>query len=81
MTAGGSVALLGCSNQEEAVWGMRTDLRTASIDSDLAVCVTLQCDLPGQAAEGNKCCTTFGKVPSHVCRQGALVRVRGDASG
>lgn len=38
--------------QEEAVWGMRTDLQTAPIDSDLAVCVTLQLDLPGQAAEG-----------------------------
>lgn len=53
MTAGGSVTLLGYSNQE-AVWSLRTDLQTASIDSDLAVCVTLQCDLPGQAAEGNK---------------------------
>ena len=64
MTAGGSVALLGDSNQEVAVWCMRSDLRTASIDSDLAVCVTLQCDLAGQAAEGNKCRTTFGKVLS-----------------
>ena len=63
MTAGGSVALLGYSNQKEAVWGIRTDLRTASIDSDLAVCVTLKCDLPGQAAEGNKCRTTFWKSP------------------
>lgn len=80
MTAGGSVVLLGNSKQEVAVWGMRSDLRTASIDSDLVVCVTLQRDLPGQAAEGNKCRTTFGKVPFHVCRQGALVRVRGEVA-
>lgn len=61
MTAGGSVALLGYSNQEDAVWSMRTDLRTAFIFSDLVVCVTLQLDLPGQAAEGSKCRTNFGK--------------------
>lgn len=58
MTAGGSIALLGSSNQEEAVWATRTDLQTLPIDSDLVVCVTLKCDLPGQAAEGNKCRTT-----------------------
>lgn len=81
MTAGGTVALLGYSNQGVTVWGMRTDTRTASIDSDLAVCVTLQCDLPGQAAEGNKCRTTLRKVPLCVCRQGALVRVRGEVAG
>lgn len=62
MTAGGTVALLGSSNQEEAVWTTGTDLRRVPIDSDLAVCVTLKCDLPGQAAEGNKCRTTVGKV-------------------
>ena len=81
MTAGGTAALLGNSNQEEAVCGASSDLPTAPIDSDLAVRLTLQFDLPGQAAEGNKCRTTFGEVPFAVCRQVALVRVRGDGAG
>lgn len=66
MTVGGSVALLGYSKQEVTVWGMRTETHTASFDSDLAVCVTFQCDLPAQAAEGNKCRTTLRKSLS-VC--------------
>lgn len=59
---------------------MRTDLQTASIDSDLAVCVTLQRDIPGQAAEGNKCRATFGKAPFRLCQQRVLVRVRGEVA-
>lgn len=66
MTAGGSIALYEYSNQEDAVWGKGTDPQTASTDSDLAVCVTLKDALPGQAAEGKMCCTTFGKSLS-VC--------------
>lgn len=80
VTAGGSVALVGYSNQEETVWGMRTDLRTASIDGDLAVCVTLQLDLPGRAARG-RVAPPFGKVSFSVCRQVALVGIRGDVAG
>lgn len=47
VAAGCFVAPLGYNNQGEAVWGLRTDLRPAPIDSDLAVCVTLKLDLPG----------------------------------
>lgn len=59
---------------------MRTDPPTASIDSDLAVCVTLQRDLPEQTAKGDKCRTTFGEVSFRVCRQGALVKVKGEVA-
>lgn len=45
----------------KAVCSKRTDLRTASTDSDLAVCVSLKNDLPGQSAVGNVCRITFGK--------------------
>lgn len=79
MTAGGSVALLGYSNQEVTVGGISTETQTASFDSDLAVCVNFLCDLPMQAAEGSKCRTTHRKSLS-VCRHGALARVRGEAS-
>ena len=54
---------------------------TATVDIDLAVGVTLKCDLLERAAGGNERCITFGKVSFHVCRQVALVRVRGDVAG
>lgn len=57
MTAGGTGALQGYSNRGDADLDETTDLPTAFADGDLAVCVTLKDDLPGQAAEGSVCRT------------------------
>lgn len=68
MAAGSRVVLLGNSNQEEAVSGMRTDLQ-------LPLTVTL---LSGR---GRVVLPFWKKSLFSLCRQVALVGVRGEVDG
>lgn len=54
MTAGGSVAPSGKHYSRKCLSGARYT-KTASIDTDLDVCGTLERDLPLRAADGNDC--------------------------
>lgn len=76
MTAGGSVALLGYGNQEVTVWGMRA--------SELPTTVTLRSvslhrDLPGKLPRPMSVAVSL-ETPSCLCRQRALVGVRGEVA-
>lgn len=76
MTAGGSVALLGHENQEVTVWGMRASELPPTVT---LLSVSLQCDLPGKLP-GPMSVAVSLETSSRLCRQRALVGVRGEAA-